>query len=181
MDKGDVLPAATDYGDWIRISIRFSGSCLYCKKRLNSGEYGYWSKSSKSIMHEPCYDSLFSPSTGKNGLSSNQAGLMTLDKNGDKTVRPEKKHGTIENNNNAHIDRNGGIGGSGIPIKKREKNTKCFICNNPVDFNNDLVMSLLKLREGYGGNSDILYCSDCLDDSGNDAYERYKRKFMDSG
>jgi hypothetical protein len=187
MDKGDVLAAsaaAADYDDWIRISIRFSGFCLYCKKRLNSGEYGYWSKSSKSIIHEPCFDALFSPNSHSdiNDLPSIQTGLMNLDKTKEKTVGQEKKPGTMENNNTAHIKRNDNFGGGDSisnPIKKREKNAKCFICNNPVDFENDLIMSLLKLSSEYRNNSDILYCSDCLDDLDNDAYEKYKRKFMD--
>src|SRR5215210_5841840 len=98
MDKEGILSAT---GDWIKISIKFSGVCLHCKKRLNSGEYGYWSKGSKSILHETCYDSLLFPFSVKKESSSNNAGLVTLDKAGNKTVGPKNKEDDAGNNANS--------------------------------------------------------------------------------
>ena len=202
MDKEGALSAT---GDWIKISIKFSGVCLHCKKRLNSGEYGYWSKGSKSILHETCYDSMLLPFSPKQKSSSNNAELVTLDKAGNKTVGPKKKDGDSGNNanrvkrdgdinssssssignsgiNNSNYGNNNDYGGSTGSIlgRKRAKNTKCFICSNNVDFDNDLIISLLKLAEGYNCNSDVLYCPDCLENPSNGVYENYKRKFIDA-
>ena len=47
-----------------------------------------------------------------------------------------------------------------------------------MDFNNDFIISLLKLGEKYDSNLDILYCYDCLENFSNDVYENYKKKFM---
>ncbi len=198
MDKEGILSAT---GDWIKISIKFSGVCLHCKKRLNSGEYGYWSKGSKSILHETCYDSLLFPLSDTKESPSNNADLVTLDKAGNKTVSPKNKDGDAGNNAN-RVKRYGGInsssngnGGnnnnnnnnnndygssSSILSRKRAKNTKCFICGNNVDFDNDLIISLLKLAEGSNCNSDVLYCHDCLENPSNGVYENYKKKFMNA-
>ncbi len=56
--------------DWIKISIKFSGLCLNCKKKIDSGEYGYWSRLSKSVLHQSCYDSLFLPQRLQSSPSS---------------------------------------------------------------------------------------------------------------
>ncbi len=197
MDKEGILSAT---GDWIKISIKFSGVCLHCKKRLNSGEYGYWSKGSRSILHETCYDSLFFPFSVKKESSSNNADLVTLDNAGNKFVSPKNKDGDAGNNAN-RVKRDGGInssnngnggsnsnnkndygggGGGSILSRKRAKNTKCFICSNNVDFDNGLIKSLLKLAEGYNCNSDVLYCHDCLENPSNGVYENYKKKFLNA-
>jgi hypothetical protein len=47
-----------------------------------------------------------------------------------------------------------------------------------VDFNNELMKSLSRLCEKYSSNSDIVYCSYCLENFDNDVYESYKRRFM---
>ncbi len=192
MGKEGILSAT---GDWMKISIKFSGVCLHCKKRLNSGEYGYWSKGSKSILHETCYDSLLFPFSVKKESSSNNAGLVTLDKAGNKTVSPKNKDGDTGNNPN-RVNRAGdinssssngnsndndyGSSSSSILSRKLVKNTKCFICSNNVNFDNDLIISLLKLAEGYNCNSDVLYCHACLENPSSGVYENYKKKFMNA-
>jgi hypothetical protein len=196
LGKEGILSAT---GDWIKISIKFSGVCLHCKKRLTSGEYGYWSKGSKSILHETCYDSLLLPFSAKKDSSSDNADLATLNRAGNKTVGPKNKDGDSGNNAN-RVKRDDGIysssnGNSGsdngnnikygsnsssIFSRKRAKNTKCFICNNNVDYDNDLIISLLKLAEVYICNSDVLYCHDCLENPSNGVYENYKKKFMNA-
>ncbi len=183
MNKEDILSAT---GGWIKISIKFSGVCVYCKQRLSSGEYGYWSKGSKSILHESCYDSLLSPSSANGESSSDNSGSMTLDGAINKNIGLQKKDGNTENNTD-HVDLGSRIGdrsSSGINSNilggKREKKVKCFICNSCVDFNNELVISLLKLSEGYNSNSDILYCFDCLENISNDSYENYERRFVNA-
>jgi hypothetical protein len=182
-------------GDWIKISIKFSGVCLHCKKRLNSGEYGYWSKGSKSILHETCYDSMHLPHSVKEDSSSNDEGLVALDRPGNKTDSPKNKDGETVDNTDP-VERNGDIssssssngnsssnnnnyGSSGLG-RKRAKNTRCFICSNNVDFDNDLIISLLNLAEGYNCNSEVLYCHDCLENPGSGVYENYKKKFMNA-
>ncbi|MEJ7641541.1 MAG: hypothetical protein WKF36_05025 [Candidatus Nitrosocosmicus sp.] len=194
MDKEGILSAT---GDWIKISIKFSGVCLHCKKRLNSGEYGYWSKDSKSILHETCYDSLLFPFFAKKESSSDNAGLVTLDEAGNKTVNPKNKEGDAGNNanrakrdgdingsssngNSGSNNGNNDYGSSSILSRKRAKNTKCFICSNNVDFDSDLIISLLKLAEGYNCNSDVLYCHACLENPSSGVYENYKKKFMNA-
>lgn len=179
MNKEGILSAT---GDWIKISIKFSGVCLHCKKRLNSGEYGYWSKGSKSILHETCYDSLFFPFSVKKESSSDNADLVTLDKSGNKTVGPKNKDGDIDSSSIGNSNNNdyGSSSSSSVHGRKRAKNTKCFICSNYVDFDNDLIISLLKLAEGYNCNSDVLYCQDCLGNPSNGVYENYKKKFMNA-
>ena len=77
MDK-DVLST----NDWIKISIKFSGLCLNCKKKLDSGEYGYWSKLSKSVLHQSCYDSLFLPQRLPSPSSSPSPSQSSLDPKG---------------------------------------------------------------------------------------------------
>ena len=178
MDKEGIL-SATD--DWIKISIKFSGICLHCKKRLNSGEYGYWSKGSKSILHETCYDSMLLPLSVKKESSPNNADSVTLGKAGNKTVGPKNKDGGIDSSSNGNSNNNDyGSSSSSVPSRKRAKNTKCFICSNNVDFDNDLIISLLKLAQGYNCNSDVLYCHDCLENPSNGVFENYKKKFMNA-
>jgi hypothetical protein len=176
MGKEGILSAT---GDWIKISIKFSGVCLQCKKRLNSGEYGYWSKGSKSILHETCYDSMLLPFSVKKESSSNNADSVTLDKAANKTVSPKNKDGDIDISSNGNSNNND-YGSSSVPGRKRAKNTKCFICSNNADFDNDLIISLLKLAEGYNCNSDVLYCHDCLEKPSNGVFENYKKKFMNA-
>ena len=200
MDKEGILSTT---GDWIKISIKFSGVCLHCKKRLNSGEYGYWSKGSRSILHETCYDSMVYPFSIKRESSSNDTEVAVLDKAGNKAVSQKNKVGDtgnsanrvkiggdissssdgnigrINNNNNNNDDYISSTSTSSNMIsRKRAKNTKCFICSKYVDFENYLIISLLKLAEGYHCNSDILYCHDCLENPFNDAYENYTKRFV---
>src|SRR5215218_10076333 len=123
---------ALSINDWIKISIRFSGLCLNCKKKIDSGEYGYWSRLSKSVLHQSCYNSLFLPqrlpfSSSSSSISSSSSSI------------PKEVY-------------------SDSIVKKRDKKTKCFICSGQVDFNNELIKSLSGLCEKYDSNSDIIYC-----------------------
>jgi len=161
LNKEEIL----SINDWIKISIKFSGVCLYCKKKLNSGEYGFWSRVSKSILHESCYNSVFfSSSFDKKDLPLN--GTSDSDKNRYNTLSLDNENNIYNSKDNSNI------------LKKREKKIKCFICNNYIDFNNILMLSLLKLCEQYRSNSEILYCYNCLENFGKDVYENYKKKFM---
>lgn len=179
MNKDDIL----SIDDWIKISIKFSGVCLNCKKRLNSGDYGYWSRISKSILHELCYNSLFFQSSSSSSAIKESSGVVgvtsVLDKSNSKTISldgittsppppPPTASGATDN----------GISNSNNNIKKKGKKIKCFICNKYIDFNNDFIISLLKLGEKYNSNLDILYCYDCLENFDNDVYENYKKKFL---
>ncbi len=141
--------------DWIKISIKFSGLCLNCKKKIDSGEYGYWSRLSKSVLHQSCYDSLFLlqrlPSSSSSPPSSPPSSSSPTPK--------EMPSDSI--------------------VKKRDRKTKCFICSRHIDFNNELMKSLSRLCEKYNSNSDIIYCNYCLESFNNDVYENYKGRFMD--
>ncbi len=126
---------------------------------------------------------MFFPFSVKKEPSSNITGLMTLDKAGHKTINLKKRDGNAENNDdntNGNSEINNSSSSSSISNRKGDKKTKCFICNNYIDFNNELIMSLLRLSEGYNSNSDIIYCYDCLENLGNDVYDNYKKKFMNA-
>ena len=149
---------ALSINDWIKISIKFSGLCLSCKKKIDSGEYGYWSRLSKSVLHQSCYDSLFIPQR----LPSSQSFPST-------STSPSLFSPSSPTPKEVHSD---------SIAKKRDKKTKCFICSRYVDFNNELMESLSGLCEKYDSNSDIIYCNHCLDGFNNDVYAEYKRRFM---
>jgi hypothetical protein len=166
MNKEDVLSIR----DWIKISIKFSGTCMNCKKRLNSGDYGYWSRTSKSILHESCYNSLFLPSSDikelNDGGSSDR--IYVDGKN-----RSNKSVNLYDNAETADTD----VVSNSV-IKKREKKIKCYICNTYIDFNNNLIVSLSKLSEKYNNNSSVFYCYDCLENFSSAIMENYKKKFL---
>jgi hypothetical protein len=161
--------------DWIKISIRFSGICLNCKQRLNSGEYGYWSRNSKSILHELCYNSLFLQSSIVKD-SSDDVGTGVSNKNNIKTVNLSGNTLSNYNSTDALINNNNEDGIN--IIKGRAKKTKCFICDKYIDFNNVFIKYLLKLSEKYKSNLDVLYCFDCLENFTFDVYKNYKKKFL---
>jgi hypothetical protein len=138
--------------DWVKISIKFSGLCLNCKKKIDSGEYGYWSRLSRSVLHQSCYDSLFLPQRLPSSSPS-----------------PSSSSSLSSTPREAHSD---------SIVKKRDRKTKCFICSGQVDFDNELMKSLSGLCEKYDSNSDIIYCNRCLDGFNNDVYAEYKRRFM---
>ena len=171
MNNKDIL----SINDWIKISIRFSGICLNCKQRLNSGEYGYWSRISKSVLHELCYNSLFLQSSIVKD-SGDDVGTGVSNKNNTKTVNLSGDTLSKYKLTDAIIDNNNGDGIN--IIKKREKKTKCFICDKYIDFNNDFIKYLLQLSEKYKSNLDVLYCFDCLENFTFDVYKNYKKKFM---
>jgi hypothetical protein len=171
MNNKDIL----SINDWIKISIRFSGICLNCKQILNSGEYGYWSRISKSVLHEICYNSLFLqssivkyPGDGVGTGVSNKKNTKTVNLSGDTLSKYKLTDAIIDSNNEDGIN----------IIKKREKKTKCFICDKYIDFNNDFIKYLLKLSEKYTSNLDVLYCFDCLENFTFDVYKNYKKKFL---
>jgi hypothetical protein len=142
---------ALSINDWIKISIKFSGICLNCKKKIDSGDYGYWSRLSKSVLHQSCYDSLFLQQSLPSSSPTSPSSVSSLS--------PKEVH-------------------SDSIVKKSGKKTKCFICSRQVDFNNELMMSLSRLCEKYTSNLDIIYCNHCLDGFNNEVYEDYKRRFM---
>jgi hypothetical protein len=171
MNNEDIL----SINDWIKISIRFSGICLNCKQRLNSGEYGYWSRNSKSILHELCYNSLFLQSSIVKD-PNDDVGTGVPDKNNIKIANLSGN--TLSNYNPADtFINNKNEDGINI-VKRREKKTKCFICDKYIDFNNVFIRYLLKLSEKYKSNLDVLFCFDCLENFNFDVYKHYREKFL---
>lgn len=120
----------SSFYDWLKISIKFSGICLNCKKKVNSGDIGYWSRKKKGVMHETCYEQVFQGIT-----------------------KPEEK--------------------SLITFK----NTKCYICNSKINFNEDPVLSLINLPIAYKINDDIKFCSNCLMNFNKNIFSQYKQIF----
>jgi hypothetical protein len=173
MKKEDILSIK----DWIKIFIKFSGTCSNCKKRIDNGIYGYWSKSSKSILHESCFVSLFLSSSGVHN-SNNVDGSSNYD----------DLSSSIDNNNKERLGKHLNSYGPNILytndkhnngiINRQIKNKKCFICGGYIDFDNNLIAYLLKLNEINNSKSDILYCYDCLENFRNGVFKKYQGKFM---
>jgi hypothetical protein len=40
--------------DWIRLLVKYKGTCSACGKEISAGQYALWSKSSKTIKHSEC-------------------------------------------------------------------------------------------------------------------------------
>ena len=133
MDK-DVL----SINDWIKISIKFSGLCLNCKKKIDSGEYGYWSRLSKSVLHQSCYDSLFLPqrlpSSSPLSLSSTpkEAHSDSIVKKRDKKTKCFICSRYVDFNNELMKSLSG-------LCEKYDSNSDIIYCNHCLDgFNNEV-------------------------------------------
>lgn len=105
--------------DWIKLNMKFPGFCFICKQRINSAEVGYWSRTAKAILHIDCY---------------NLSGLDT------------KKNQNSLNNKTVQSQKNGDILLADFIIQ-RENKVKCFICSGQIDFQDSLVLKLLKLEK----------------------------------
>ena len=134
-------------GDWLKIKMKFSGVCLNCKQKINAGDFGYWSRNAKSIVHANCYleskkiDQMANPIGNRRDI-----GLDTVDKNDDT--------GTL----------------------RLHKNEICFICNKSVNLNDPLIVELIKAEErSYQLKS--LYCAHCLKEFDTRVFEEYKTSF----
>jgi hypothetical protein len=108
--------------------------------------------------------------------SSDDVGTGVSNKNNIKTVNLSGNALSNYNSTDTPINNNNEDGIN--IIKKREKKTKCFICDKYIDFNNDFIKYLLQLSEKYKSNLDVLYCFDCLENFTFDVYKNYKKKFM---
>ena len=155
--------------DWIKISIKYSGPCVKCKKKLESGCYGYWSRTSKSILHEKCFEDL-------NFISSDEIKMTASDNNTEsKDVQNYKSMATrsllVKN-----IPQR--IGLMSKSIKKNELKNKCYICNNVIDLKDELIISLLTMAEKFFYKIDVFYCVDCLENINKSAIEEYSQKFV---
>lgn len=161
MSNEDIL----SFKDWIKISIRFPGSCLKCKKRLLSGEYGYWSKSSKAILHEQCYDSMQVPSLSTKKIAD---------------LNEKKEDGDIHDDGGGFRNLESySLEKSLIDfINKYDKKIKCFICKNKINLHDEIMISLLRLCNKNYYDLDVLYCSDCLVNFNSEVSERYKKNFL---
>jgi hypothetical protein len=163
MNKEDILSIS----DWIKISVRFKGLCSSCKKKIDSGSYAYWSRISKSILHDSCYESLF---------------LLPLNMQKINSINNEDGRGYIKKNKDAETSKNFALTISNKVNKKdgkykEERKGKCFICDRNIDFNDDLIKILLNLYSN-NGTANVMYCHYCLDSFDKDVYEKYKKKFM---
>jgi hypothetical protein len=163
MNKEDILSIS----DWIKISVRFNGLCSSCKNKINSGSYAYWSRMSKSVLHDSCYESLF---------------LLPLDVQKINSINNENVRGLIKKNKEVETSKNFALTISNKVTKKdgkfkEERKVKCFICDRTIDFDNDLIKILLNLYSNDGA-ANVMYCHYCLESFDKDVYEKYKKKFM---
>jgi DNA-directed RNA polymerase subunit N (RpoN/RPB10) len=53
--------------DWIRLLVKYKGTCSACGKEISAGQYALWSKSSKAIKHSECKASQQPATTEKRG------------------------------------------------------------------------------------------------------------------
>ncbi|TVP39611.1 hypothetical protein [Candidatus Nitrosocosmicus arcticus] len=134
--------------DWIKMNMRFPGLCLICKQRVNSAEVGYWSRTAKSIIHQDCYN--LSGLYAKKNQNSFKNKTIQSQKNGDSLLAEF--------------------------ITDRESKEKCFICSKEINFQDDLIMTLLKLERNIS-TLDTLFCSTCLSCSDLHIFEEYKHAF----
>ena len=156
--------------DWIKISIKYSGVCLKCKKKLESGHYGYWSRSSKSILHENCFNELNVDSSKIDKLTGVDDGIESLGVVEDSKPKMvsglplESVHQSV-----SHVNK---------ILKKNESKIKCYICSNVVDLKDELVNSLLIIAEKFSSKVEVFYCHDCLENFNDVVIGQYQKKFM---
>jgi hypothetical protein len=127
---------ALSINDWIKISIKFSGLCLNCKKKIDSGDYGYWSRLSKSVLHQSCYDSLFLPqrlpSSSSTSLSPKEVHSNSIVKKRDKKTKCFICSGQVDFNNEL-------MKSLSRLCEKYTSNSDIIYCNHCLDgFNNDV-------------------------------------------
>jgi hypothetical protein len=181
LDHSEIL----SIDDWIKISIKFSGVCLHCKKKISSGEYGYWSKTSKSVLHDQCYNSLFSgnPKEATSeavavGNTSSSLSPNTQEMNERGSGSGKSKAFRSFSTTTAHKEQ----------LPKRETNAygaanqkkiRCFTCGDYVDLDDDgtLPNLLLKMSNRPLDASDTFFCSSCLNDANEELFERYTENF----
>lgn len=137
-------------GDWIKIKIKFSGSCLKCKQKIIAGDLGYWSRNAKSILHDNCYLSF---------------------KKIDQTDYPEKNR----DNNRMNIEDKINNNHAAAKLAQR-KIDLCFICNNPVNLHDPLIVDLIKVDE-LGDQLRSPYCALCMKGFNSRIFEDYKTSF----
>lgn len=134
--------------DWIKISIKFSGPCSICGQKVLSGKYGYWSKASKSIIHNDCYNLAFLTS------ETNKQSIDNIH-----TSRKNQEIVTLE-----------------TYIQEQMNKKKCFICNKVVNLHDNLVVMLLQLEKNFS-KLDTIYCSSCLYNFDSNNFSNYKSVF----
>ncbi len=134
--------------DWIKMNMKFPGFCLLCKQRINSAEVGYWSRTAKSILHVDCY---------------NLSGLHI------KKNQNSLSHKTFQSQGK-------GDGLLADFITQRENKEKCFICSSQIDFQDSLVLTLLKLEKNIS-TLETIFCSTCLSRSDPHIFEEYRHAF----
>lgn len=137
-------------GDWMKIKIKFSGICLNCKQKINAGDLGYWSRNAKSILHDNCYLKL-TKIDQTNYLEGNRG-------NNRKHMETKIEYNTVATTLTEH------------------KTDLCFICDNPVDLHDPLIVELINV-EDMGGHIRSLYCALCLKGFNSSIFEDYKISF----
>jgi hypothetical protein len=136
-------------GDWIKIKIKFSGVCLNCKEKISTGEFGYWSRKAKAIVHDKCYLQLIRPSQQKVEEGNR-----------------EKDRKQVSKKNNPDS-----------PIFELPDNAQCYICNNHVDINDPLFIELFKIKDKEI-DVGTFYCAICLKGFDTAIFNEYKTSFQ---
>lgn len=139
-------------GDWLKIKVKFPGKCIKCKGGLEPGNTCYWSRSTKAIVHEECYlPSLTNPLQ----IGSDVGEVKALTRN------------ESSNNKDVHSQNN-----------KHKRSTKCFICSNPIEIDNNLISALYFIGKADGRDYESIYCPTCLESFDDKKYEMYRKSFM---
>ena len=136
-------------GDWIKIRIKFSGSCLHCKKKINIGEVGYWSRKAKSIVHENCFLQF------------------------DEPIQQEKGEGYRRNNQTLISEKDN----PDNTLLKMNDNAQCYICNSLVDIRDPLIIELSNI-DFKKDHVKAYYCATCLKVFNKAIFNKYKTTFQ---
>lgn len=151
LDNKMSLDSFTADADWIRIKVKFPGKCIKCNKKLDPGIFCYWSRASKAILHEDCYQL----------RNSGQPQILSID---DDTNLPTGKFKKTLLNQNSNT--------------LRKVNSKCIICSGVIDIHNVLIVKLSEIGDSRGDQEGSNYCAECMVNFNADKYELYKKEFM---
>ncbi len=139
----------SSFTDWIKIKIKFSGLCLTCKRKIKTGDFGYWSKSSKAIIHEACY-------------SLQNSNNYEIESHGQEKCGNLRMTDKYNNGNKFRTD---------------VKTGQCFICNTLVDTQDPLIINLINVEEKTD-KVETMYCSICMNGFNSRVLREYKDAFQ---
>ena len=110
--------------DWIKLLVKYKGKCVICSKPILSGDYAYWSRSQKAIMHIDC--------------KSDQYKFQSSSRRDSNSIKPQKMNCSICNN--SILDDLNGFDYINFNL--------CYSClRNPSSFKKYKEKFLIKLKD----------------------------------